>query len=154
MIIRNFVILNYIYNRYGGCYRFRFLRGQGNEIVVKELFDPAANVSEMFRFMSPYNMASHSSDGNGLNWKDFHIACHELYTVASEAVAGFAQLCAYGVSKCKFLTELLGYHILNLQDFNCLLPIYFYHKYWCSMSCHKFPKINCATKTAHSLYDF
>jgi len=44
-------------------------------------------------------MASHISDENGLNWEDVHIAYHELYTVASEAVCGFAQLYAYGVSK-------------------------------------------------------
>ena len=63
-------------------------------------------------------MASHGPDENGLNSEDGHIAYHVLYTVASEAVAGFAHLYAYGVSKCKFLTELLGRSILNLQDFN------------------------------------
>ena len=133
---------------------FEFLRGRQNEIVVKELSVEAANVSETFRFKSPYIMASHGSDENGLNWEDGHIAYHELYTVTSEAVAGFANLYAYGVSKCKFLTELLVRPILNLQDFNCPLPTSFNHKYWCSMSCRKFPNINCSTITTHSLYDW
>ena len=53
-------------------------------------------------------MASHGSDENGLNLEEDHIAYHELYTVASEAVAGFAQLYAYGIPRSKFLTELLG----------------------------------------------
>jgi len=79
---------------------FEFLRGPKNEIVVKELSGAAANVSETLRFKSPYIKASHGSDENGLNWEDGHIAYHELYTVASDAVAGFAHLYAYGVSKC------------------------------------------------------
>jgi len=133
---------------------FEFFRGRQNEIVVKEICVAAANVSENFRFKSPYVMASHGSDENGLNWEDGHIAYHELYTVASEAVAGFARLYDYGVSKCKYLTELLGNPILNLQDFNCPLPTSFNHKYLCSMFCHKFPNINYATKNAHSLYDW
>jgi len=98
---------------------FEFLRGRQNEIVVTEISVVAANVSESFSLKSPYIMASHGSDENGFNWEDGHIAYHELYTVASEAVAGFAHLYAYGVSDCKFHTELLRRPILNLQDFNC-----------------------------------
>jgi len=85
VIIRNFVILNYRVNRFLGRYRLRLFRGRQNEIVVKELSVAAANVFETFRFKSPYIMASHGSDENGLNWEDGHIAYHELYTVASEA---------------------------------------------------------------------
>jgi len=47
---------------------FKFLRGRQNEIVVTELSVVAANVSENFRFKSPYIMTSHGSDENGLNW--------------------------------------------------------------------------------------
>jgi len=133
---------------------FEFLRGRQYQIVVKELSVAAANVSETFRFKSPYNVASHSPDENGLNCEDGHMAYHELYTVASEAVATFAHLYAYGVSKCKYLTLLFGRPILNLQHFNCPFPTSFNRKYWCSISCHRFPNINCATKTAHSLYDW
>ena len=100
---------------------FEFLRGRQNEIVVKKL-SVAAAVSETFRFKSPYNMASQGSDENRLNWEDGHIAYHELYTFASESVAGFDHLYAYVISKCKLLTQLLGRPILNLQDFNFPLP--------------------------------
>jgi len=53
---------------------FEFFRGLQNEIVVKELSVAVANVPETFRFKSPYNIASHGSDENGLNWEDGHIA--------------------------------------------------------------------------------
>jgi len=54
---------------------------------------------------------------NGLKWEDSHIAYHDLYTVASVAVAGFAHLYGYGITKCKFLSKLLIRPIPNLQDF-------------------------------------
>jgi len=63
---------------------FEFLRGRTNEIIVKKLSIAAANVSDSFRFKCPYRMT--------LNWDDGHIAYSELYTVACEAVAGFAHL--------------------------------------------------------------
>jgi len=107
---------------------FEFLRGRQNELVVKELSIAAANVSYSFRFKSPYTMTSHGSDENGLNCEDGHVTYHDLYTVANKAVAGFAHLYAYGVSKCKFLTDPLSRPILNLQDFNCPLPTSFNHK--------------------------
>ena len=52
----------------------------------------ARNVTDSFCFKSPYSMAAHGSDDNGLNWDDVYINYHELYTVVSEAVAGFAHL--------------------------------------------------------------
>jgi len=99
-------------------------------------------------------MTSHGSDEKGLNWEDGHIAYHDVYMIVSEAVAGFAQLYCFGVTKCKFLTELLASPILKLQDFNCPQPTSFNHTRWCSLPCNKFPNVNCATKTAHSLYDW
>jgi hypothetical protein len=35
-------------------------------------------------------------------------AYHELYTIVSEAVVGFANLYGYGAAKFEFLSELLG----------------------------------------------
>jgi len=67
--------------------------------VVKELSVAANNMNDSFRFKT-----SHGSDENGLNWEDGHIAYHDLRTVGSEAVAGFAHLYCYGITKCKFLT--------------------------------------------------
>jgi len=117
---------------------FEFLRGRQNEIVVKGLSVTAKNMVDSFPLSRPYSMTSHGSYENGLNWEDGHIAYHDLYTVLSEAVAGFAHLFSYGVTKCKFLTDLQGRPILNLQDFNCPQPTTFNHRIRCSLSCHKF----------------
>jgi len=48
-------------------------------------------------------MVDHSSTENGINWIDMHIEYRELQMVINEAVAGFAHLYGYGVSKYTFL---------------------------------------------------
>ena len=83
---------------------FEFKRGRQNEIVFKELSVAAKNMVDSFRVRSPYRITSHSSDENGLNWEDGHIAYHDLYMVVSDVVAGFYHLYCYGVTKYKFLT--------------------------------------------------
>ena len=133
---------------------YEFLRGRQNETVVKELCVASARASETFRFKPPYKMADHGSTENGINWIDGHIEYRELHMVLNEAVAGFAHLYAYGVSKCTFLAGLTGRSFLNLEDVNCPPPDSFNHERWCALPCHKFPKFSCATKTAHSLYDW
>jgi len=93
---------------------FEFLRRRQNEVVVKQLSVAAKNMIDFFRFKSPFTMTSQGSDENVLNWEDWHIAYHDMYMVVSEAEAGFAHLYCYGVTKCKFLNELLGRPILNM----------------------------------------
>jgi len=44
--------------------------------------------------------------------------------------------------------------IHNVVDLKCPPPVFFNHKRWCALPCHKFPKFACADKTAHSLYDW
>ena len=131
---------------------FEFLRGRQNEIVVKELAVAGKNVSESFRFESPYAMAAHSSDENELNWDDVFIPYHKLFTVLSEAVANFAHLYSIGTTKCKVLSDLLGKPFHDLQDFNCPNPSSFKPKFSCSLPCHRFSDVSCAIKNAHSLY--
>ena len=87
---------------------YEFLRGRQDETVVKELRVASAAASETFRFKSPYKMADHGSTENGLNSSDGHTEYKKLHSVINEAVAGFAQLYAYGVSKCTFLAGLNG----------------------------------------------
>ena len=128
---------------------YEFLRGRQNETIVKELCVASAIASETFRFKPPYKMADHGSIENGINWADGHIEYKELHTVINEAVAGFAHLYAYGISKCTFLAGLTGRPIHNLEDVNCPPPYSFNHE--CTLPCHRFPKYPCATKTAHSL---
>jgi len=69
-------------------------------------------------------------------------------------VAGFANLYAYGVSKVTFLPILTGRTIHNLEDITRPPSDAFNHKHWFTMPCNKLPKFPCATKTAHSLYDW
>jgi len=87
---------------------FEFLRGRKNEKVVKELCVASATVSETYRFKSPYKMADHGLSENGINWADAHVEYKDFHTVVTEAVAGFAHLYAYDVSKVTFLSSLTG----------------------------------------------
>jgi len=98
---------------------YEFLRGRQNETVVKELCVASASASETFRFTPPYKMADHGPTEYGINWIDGHIEYRELHMVLNEAVAGFAHLYAYDVSKCTFLAGLTGRPIHNLEDVNC-----------------------------------
>jgi len=129
------------------------LLGRQNE-TVKELCVASAAASDMFRFKPPYKLAYHGSKGYGINWIDVHIEYRELHNFLNEAVAGFALLYAYSVSKCTFLAGLTGRPIHYLEDVNCSPPDSFNHERWCTVPCHMFPKFSCATKTAHSIYDF
>ena len=101
---------------------FEFLRGWQNETVVKELFVASANAAETFSFKSPYKMADDGSSDDGLNWADGHIEYKELHTVLTEAVACFAHLYAYGLSKCTLLAGLTGRPIHNIEDLECHHP--------------------------------
>ena len=125
---------------------FECLRGRQNEIVVKQVSVAGENVSDSFRFESPYHMAPNCSDVNGLNWTDGHIAYHKLSTVVKEAVAGFAHVYSFGITKCRLLSELLERPILDLEDFKCPPPKSFKPKFSCSVPCHRFPDISCAKR--------
>ena len=94
-----------------------------------------AAASETFRFKPPYKMADHGSTENGINRIDIHIEDRELLTVLNDAVAGFAHLYAYGVSKCTFLAGLTGRPIHNLEDINCPPPDSLNHERLCTLSC-------------------
>ena len=97
-------------------------------------------------------MEDHVSSDNGINWIERHIEYRDLYAVVINAVAGFAHLHAYGVSKCTFLAGLSGRPIHNLDDLNCPSPDSFDHDRWCTLAYHKFLKFAWATKTAYSFY--
>jgi hypothetical protein len=79
---------------------FEFLRRRQNETVVKQLCVASATASETLRFKSPYKLADDGSSDNGINCADGHIGYRDLHAVVTEAMAGFAHLYAYGVSKC------------------------------------------------------
>jgi len=98
-------------------------------------------------------MADHGLIVNGINSNDGQMEYREIQTVLNEAVAVFAHLYAYGVSKCTFLAVLTIRPIDNLEDVNCPSPDSFNHERWCTLLCHKFPKFDWPTKSANSLYD-
>jgi hypothetical protein len=77
------------------------LDGARNELV-KEISLAAKDVIHTFHIQSPYAMRPHGCTANGLNWDDGHIPYGQLYTVLSEAVAGYAHLYSYGIQKWKF----------------------------------------------------
>jgi len=99
-------------------------------------------------------MRLHGDSENGLNWEDRYIPYNQLSSVLNEAVAGFAHLYAYGDSKCTLISQLLGRPVHNLEDFNCPSPHYFRHKFSCTKPCHRNPSFRCATRHAHSLYEW
>jgi hypothetical protein len=133
---------------------FEQLCGTQNETVVKELSIAGHNVLETFQFQSPYTMRPHGNSENGLNWDDGHIPYNQFSSVLNESVAGFAYLYAYGDSKCTLISQLLCRPVYNLEDFNCLSPRYFRPKFSCTKPCHRNPSLPCATRHAHSLYEW
>ena len=138
---------NLISTAMGVVIDFEYLRRCQNEIVVKEVCVAGENVRDLFRFESPYHMAPHGSDVNGLNWDDGHIQYHKLSTVVMEAVVGFAHVYSFGITIFRLLFELLERPILDLEDFKCPPPKSFKPKFSCNKPCHRFLEINCATKT-------
>jgi hypothetical protein len=120
---------------------YEYLKRLQNETVAKEISLVAADVTQIFHFESPYVMMLHGSEEKGPDLDDGHTT-YKLFTAVSEAVAGFAHLYSYGASKCKFLSELLGRPILNLQDFKCPTTNELKTKYSCSLSCHIFHNVS------------
>ena len=133
---------------------YEYLTGSQNETVVKELSIAGENVLETFHFQSPYAMRPHGDQENGLNWDDGHIAYNQLSTVLSEAVAGFAHIYGYGESKCRLLSQLLARPVHNLEDLKCPSPRNFRHRFSCTKPCHRNSSFRCATRHAHSLFDW
>jgi hypothetical protein len=116
-------------------------------------FSVSENFAEANYFTSPYKMVLHGDVDNGTHLSDGHIPHDELFSVLSEVVARFTYLYAYGTSICSFLTDLLCRTAINLQESGFPPPAHFRHKFKCSMSCHKFRNIRCATKQPRSFYD-
>jgi len=132
---------------------FEVLHGEQNE-VVKEVSVAAENVIETFHFKSPYPMSAHGSDENGLSWADGQLDYAKLPETIREAVSGYAHLYAYGTAKTKFLSNLLGQPVRNMEDFNCPPPHGLKAQFSCSMPCHKnYLNYRCATRNAHTLFN-
>ena len=99
-------------------------------------------------------MRPHGFAENGLNWHDGSNPYYQLETVLSEAVAGYAHLYSYGVSKCQVPSKLLRRPVLNVEEFKCPLCSDLKPGYNCIPPCHKFQSISCATRNATSYYEW
>jgi len=110
------------------------------------------DVQETFRFLHPYRMDPHSSEQNGICWDDGGIAYSSLFQTLAEATANFAHLYAKGTAKCKFLSDILGRPVQNLDSFGCPLRKEFKITTGCSLPCHKYPDKSCAARNAYNLY--
>jgi len=98
-------------------------------------------------------MSAHGYDENGLSWDDGKLDYAKLYDTIREAVSGYAHLYAYGTIKTKFLSNLLGQPIRNLEDFKCPPPHGLKAQFSCSIPCHKiYLNYRCATGNAHTLF--
>jgi len=126
---------------------YEFLMGNQDKVIIKEHSIASKYVIHTFHFQSPYGTNPHGSDGNGFNWDDGHIPYRQLETALSESVAEYAHLSSYGVSKCKFLKELLGRPVMNLEDFGCPDCKKLKSRYICILSCHSYNDISCARQT-------
>jgi hypothetical protein len=97
-------------------------------------------------------MNAHSSEESGFGWDDEIIAYSSLFQTLTEATTNFAHLYAKGTAKCKFLSNLLGRSVQNLDSFGCPTRKSFRMTTSCSLPCHKFPDKSCATRNALPLY--
>jgi hypothetical protein len=130
---------------------FDYLRERQVEIIAKELSIAPKDVIQTFHFQSPYEMQPHGYESNGLNWDDGYIPYNILQTVVDEAVSSFPHLYCFGLKKCNFIQNLLGRPVQNL-DVKYPPSSHLKPRYTCNLSCHKFPKVSCATKNAYSFY--
>jgi len=100
----------------------------------------------------PLSHGPHSSGDNGICWDDGSIAYSSLSQTLAEATANFAHLYAKGNAKCKFLSDILGQTVQNLDSFGCPPRKEFKMTTGCSLPCHKFPDNSCAARNTHNLY--
>ena len=129
-----------------------FLRGLGPDPIIRELPLALDCVLQTFHFKPPYPMNAHGSKENGLNWNDGHIPYDQLHRVLNEAVANFDHPYAYWSEKCEIFNTLLIRPIHNYEDLKCPEPNKLKSEFRCYMTCHSFPHMRCATRTAYALH--
>ena len=63
-------------------------------------------------------MSAHGSDENGLSRTHGQLEYAKLGDTIRDAVSGYARLYAYGTAKTRFLANVLGQPVRNIEDFN------------------------------------
>jgi hypothetical protein len=100
------------------------------------MFVASENVLETFRFLPPYPTHAHSAEYSGINWEYGIIAYSSLFQTLTEATTNFAYLYAKGTVKGKFLSNLLGRSVQNLDSFGCPSRKSFRMTTGCRLPCH------------------
>ena len=131
---------------------YEYLSVAEGEEVIKELSVASENVHETFRFLPPYVMDPHSSDQNSICWDDGSTAYSSLFQTLAEATANFAHLYAKGTAKCKFVSNVLGRSVQNLDTFGCPECKSFRMTPGCSLPCYKIPDKSCAARNTLNFY--
>jgi len=130
---------------------YEYLSGARGEEVLKEV-SVAAEKSSIHSVFTPLLHESHSSPTSGLCWEVGLIPYSSLFQALTEATTYYAHLYAKGDDKCKFLSDILGRPVQNLDLFGCPLRKEFRMTTGCSLPCHKFPDKSCAVRNAISLF--
>ena len=68
-------------------------------------------------------MRPHGSGEKGRNYDDGIVPYDQLENSLSEDLPGYAHLYSYGITKYKFLSDLLCRPVLNLEEFGCKITI-------------------------------
>jgi len=82
----------------------------------------------------------------GSNWDEGIVPYNHLEIALSESVAGYPYLYSYGITKCKFLAELIGRPVLNIENYGFPTQLKLRLGYSCVLPCHIFNYINCAAR--------
>lgn len=136
------------------------LRGNGKELIIKELAIAGKGIIQTFHFASPYPWNSkldalNKENKSGINFNDGYIPYSKLKTILEEAIAGHISLFAYDEDKCEVLSALCNRAFINLQkEFDCPKPENLYHHLHCGFPCHKFSNTHCACKHAHAMFNW
>ena len=131
---------------------FEQLSGTQNETVLKELSIAGRNVLKTFQFQNPYAMRPHGESKRSIMGR-FTYPYNQLFSVLNDAFAGFAHSYAYGDYKCTLISQLLARPV-HLEDFKSPSPRYFRPKFSFTEPCHRNSSFRCATRHAHSLYEW
>jgi len=131
---------------------YDFLKGRQVGFVIKELSLATQDVLHTIHVLIPYCMRRHGSEEDGINWDDGIASYEQFVTSLIEAVAGYAHLYIYEITKCKFLSGLLSRTFFNIEDIG--YPNYrtLRQGYSCIVPCHSFSDISCVTRNADSYY--
>jgi len=130
---------------------YGILRGNQDQVTIKEMSIEAKNVIRILHFQSQYRMIPHGSDEYGINLDDGHTLYKQLETVISEMVADMTSLHLWRFK-------------MRISESFARSPNYEFGRPWMPRSqkrksrynyvlhCHSYNDISCGARNAHSFY--